>query len=381
VRLALVFPGCFRTGGVERIVWEAARNLSRRNSVTVLADYWEDCGAPAVGYRKVSPIKRPRFLVPLSFSRRATRATANGSYDRVVSFGANCPGGDVLWVSSVHRAWLERSLTSPSLQARGKTLLRYVRPRNTVLLALERRLFGGGDYRTVITVSDRVADDLARLYGVPSAATVTIPNGFSLDEFSPARRLELREDARKEVGLDPDAVALLMVANELPRKGFGVLLDAVAAAGDPRLHVLLVGRVPPNAYREQIERLGLASRVHYLGTSDDVGRCHAAADLFVLPTRYEAACLAIVEALGSGLPVITTDVPGAGDNIRPGVNGLLQADPLDADELAELLRIGLDAERRAAWSAAAPTTVEDLQWPKLMERVQAVLETHGTKAT
>jgi glycosyltransferase involved in cell wall biosynthesis len=83
---------------------------------------------------------------------------------------------------------------------------------------------------------------------------------------------------------------------------------------------------------------------------------------------------AIVEALGSGLPVITTDVPGAGDHIRPGVNGLLQRDPLDAGELAGLLRVGLDPEPRQAWSEAAAASVSDLTWPRLCDRLAALLE-------
>jgi len=373
VKLALVYPGCFREGGVERIVWESARHLGRRHSVTVLADFWQDCGEPSVAYRKVSPRRRPRFVIPLSFARRAARAAAN-DFDRVVSFGVNCPGGDVIWVNSVHRAWLERRLDYSVGSARAKTLLSSVHPRNRILLGLEARMFGGGQYRKVITVSDRVAEDLGRLYGVPREATVTIPNGFSPEEFSPARREELREPVRAELGLEPGDVALLMVANELPRKGFGVLLDAVDRLRDPRVHVLLAGRVAPTAYAEQIERLRLASRVHYLGSMGEVARCHAAADVLVLPTRYEAFCLAIVEALGSGLPVITTDVPGAGDTITPGVNGLLQRDPGDADELAGLLGIALDQAERARWSAAAPETVRELEWPKLLTRVEAVLQ-------
>lgn len=351
MRLALVFTGCFRAGGVERIVWESARHLSRRHDVTVLADYWEDCGAPGVRYEKVSPWRRPWTLKDVTFRLRAAAAVA-GRFDRVLSYGANCPSGDVLWVNSVHRAWLERK--------RGG-VLRSFHPRHRILLSLEKRLFRTRPLGRVVAVSEQVAEDLARLYGVPRHEVLLVPNGYSPDEFSPERRLAFRDEARAAFGFADDDVVLLMVANELRRKGYDVLVEAVAQLDDPRVRVLLVGRAAPSNFPAELV---------YAGPLDDVGFAHAAADLFVLPTRYEAACLAIVEALASGLPVITTDVPGAGDRIAHGENGLLQTDPHDAAELVALLREALAPERRAAWAAAAPASVADLAWPALIDRFE-----------
>ena len=353
MRIALVFTGSFRGGGVERIVWECARHFGARHDVSVLADYWEDCGEPSVTYRKVSPARRLREL---SFMRRAGRAARDGAYDRVVSFGSNCPAGDVIWVNSLHRAWLER---------RGFSL-RSLHPRHRLLLALEAHHFRARRYSRVLAVSERVADDLGRLYGVPRADIDIVPNGFDPGEFSVERRRSRRAEARAELGFAEDDVVCLMVANELARKGFGVLVEAMRLVDDPRLRILLVGRAKPEA-------ASLGDRVTYAGPSADVGRSHAAGDLFVLPTRYEAACLAIVEALASGLPVVTTDVPGAGDLIAPRENGLLQRDPLDPAELAGLLRVALDDEQRAAWSDAAPESVAHLAWPLVLDRAEGLL--------
>lgn len=352
MKIALVFTGSFRGGGVERIVWECARHFGARHEVTVLADYWEDCGEPRVAYRKVSPARRLREL---SFMRRAGRAVREGEYDRVISFGINCPAGDVIWVNSLHRAWLER---------RGFSL-RSLHPRHRLLLALEAHHFHARRYSRVLAVSERVADDLGRLYGVPRGDVDVVPNGYDPGEFSADRRRSLRTEVRAELGFADDDVVCLMVANELARKGFGVLVEAMRLVDDSRLRILLVGRAKPDG--------DLGGRVTYAGPSADVGRSHAAGDLFVLPTRYEAACLAIVEALASGLAVVTTDVPGAGDLVSPGENGLLQRNPLDAVELAALLRIALDDERRAAWSDAAPGSVAHLAWPLVLERAEGLL--------
>lgn len=374
MRVALTYPGCFPQAGVERIVWESARHLSSGHKVTVYADYWErDESFADVTFKKVAPRKRPEALLPISFFRRATAAVAGDAQDVMVAYGVNCPTGGVAWVNSVHRAWLERKRDVSAGRERAGALLRFAHPRHRALLALESRHFRERRYRKVITVSDQVAADLARLYDVPLEDTVTINNGYSPESFSPERRAALREESRAALRLPADAVVTVMVAHELERKGFGVLLEAVAKVDDPRLHVVLAGRIPPTAYDAQMDRLKLSPRVHYVGPVSDVGRCHAVADAFVLPTQYEAFCLAIIEALGSGLPVVTTDVPGAGDAIMHGVNGLLQQDPLDARELAGLLERLLDDRRRAEWSRGAAASATAYQWPSLLAKAERVL--------
>ena len=68
-------------------------------------------------------------------------------------------------------------------------------------------------------------------------------------------------------------------------------------------------------------------RVRWNGPQPDIAPWYAAADLLVLPTRYEPFGNVIVEALACGLPVITTALAGASSAVVPGVNGLLQQDP------------------------------------------------------
>jgi glycosyltransferase involved in cell wall biosynthesis len=355
VKVGLVFTGSFRGGGVERIVWEVARKLAGRHEVTVFAHYWEESDNPAVRYERVGPLRWPKPLIPLEFARLSTEAVRRHDLDRVVSLGVNCPAGDILWAHSVHAAWLER-------KGRAVALARRLRPVDAALLALERDRYGRRRYTRMIAVAEGVARDLERLYGVPREDVDVLPNGFDPEEFSSERRLALRAEERAGLGLADDDVAVLIVANELQRKGLPVLLDAVERVGDPRLKVLLAGRVDPRD-----------DRVRWLGAVADVGRAHAAADLFVLPTQYEAACLSIIEALGSGLPVITTVVPGAGDRITPGENGLLQHDPHDAAELAGLLTAALDPAAREAWSEAAPASVAELTWERICDRLEEIL--------
>ena len=112
---------------------------------------------------------------------------------------------------------------------------------------------------------------------------------------------------------------------------------------DPTVKLLGAGHVAPDAdpYRSLIERLGLTDRLQWVGSSSDVALLHAASDAFVLPTRYEPWGLVIVEALGSGLPVVTSRLAGAALTVEDGKTGRLLRDPEDPVELAEALRWAL----------------------------------------
>jgi UDP-glucose:(heptosyl)LPS alpha-1,3-glucosyltransferase len=374
--LGLVFLGCHRRGGVERLVYEAARHFSGEHDVTVYACSFESTGLEGISKVRIDLGPRtPRLLRLADFSRRVRQEVHTHSHDHLISFGVAPVGADVLWVNSVHAAWLERRDRVPGDRIRSSPLRRYL-PRHQGMLAMERRYFTRSQARLALVVSDKVAADLERLYGFPRQRSVIVPNGYDSGEFAPGIAAEGRAAVRDELGIPQEAVVLLLVANELSRKGFSVLLEAVAALGDPRVHVLLVGRAAPSPYSEKIRALGLADRFRYGGSRTDMGRVHGAADIFVLPTRYEAFSLAVVEALASGLPVITTNVPGARDLVIDHCNGRLQQDPTSSEELTLLIRDALNDHRYRKWATGAAGSVRDHTWPKLLDRaLDAMLRT------
>jgi glycosyltransferase involved in cell wall biosynthesis len=146
-------------------------------------------------------------------------------------------------------------------------------------------------------------------------------------------------------------------------------LRAMAACKDLPFRLDVVGRADPGPFMELTTQLGLTTRVHHHGSSNDVGRYMAAADLFVLPTQYEPFGLVIVEALASGLPTITSRLAGAAEAVRHGSNGLLLDDPLDVEELASHLRTAASADL-AEWSASAAASVHRFRIDQTLPRVE-----------
>jgi UDP-glucose:(heptosyl)LPS alpha-1,3-glucosyltransferase len=372
MKIALVFPGVHKRGGVERSAWEAARLWKESHEITLIAADVDGSDLDGVEIRRVPDANRSLWR----FGRAARGLYRLDEFDHVISFGVQPVPATVLWVNSVHRAWLEASRRFPGASRLKHPLLRYVLPWHLERLLLERRYFTAPGPTNVVVVADAVGQDVTRLYGVKQELVQTVHNGFDPAEFDPSRRARDRAAARVRWGLPDDAVVLCMVANELPRKGFDVLVKALAAVSDARLHILLAGTADPVSYSDLVDRLGLRDRVHWIGQQSDVGLVHAAADAFVLPTKYEAFCLAIVEALASGLPVVTTDVPGAGDLISHGRNGLLQRDPNDVVELASLLAVISDDSERARLGEGARPSVEHLTWERLLTDALESLGAH-----
>ncbi len=176
-----------------------------------------------------------------------------------------------------------------------------------------------------------------------------------------ARRSELQAEVRAELGVRPDQVLVMTVANLRPEKGYDVLLDTVRLLADRNLpvHVAAVGRGPlEDDLRRQQVALGLADRLQFLGQRDDVLRLLAGSDVFVLASRQEGLPVSLMEATSMGMPIVATAVGGVPQVIADEVDGLIVppgAPVLLADALERLVtdpdlrrRLGQAAKEKSA---------------------------------
>ncbi len=165
---------------------------------------------------------------------------------------------------------------------------------------------------------------------------------------------------REGVGAAPGTLLVAGAGHVAHRKGFDLLLDAVAALADPGVRVVVAGSGPEEgALRERAARLGIADRVSWLGHRDDVPAVLAACDVFVLSSRNEGMANVMLEAMAAGTPVVaadvsgveralgaTADAPPAGWIVPPEDAAALAA--ALGGVLADLRSGGGEAERRAA---------------------------------
>ena len=372
MKIALAFPGCHRRGGVERVMLECANFLDERDHEThVYASDW-DKQALRAGVRRhhVATPKRPSVAHVLGFARQSAKALrrARPQFDIVGGFGVSCPGAHVVWVQSVQAAWLEISRSRRDWKGRLKQNLN---PFHPLIIQMEKRVYGGKKYCHLVALSETVKNDLMRFYNVPAADITVIPNGFSPSEFNPERRANERAAMRRKLGYDDSQRVVIFAANELERKGFGPLLRAIASLNDERVCLLAVGRLDAQAYAPEIARLKMTGRVHFSGPTSDVASFYAAADVFALPTQYEAWGLVIVEAMACGLPVVTSRLAGASIAVREGENGHLLDDPDDVESIARFLKPLLDGKHQTAREIS--DSVSEYAWSRVLLRYENVL--------
>jgi len=311
----------------------------------------------------------PAFLRPLLFAIQSRWAVCSAGYNVLGAFGVQSPPDGVFWVQSVHRAWIEISAKRRSFSGRLK---QRCNPFHAVALGLERHYFGGKRYRKLIALTEDVRADLMRIYGVPAEHIVVIPNGFSREEFNLARCRLLRPEMRRKYGFSDSDRVIAFVANEMERKGFIPLLQAVALLGDPTVRVLAAGRLDPRACATEIARLGLTRRVTFTGPTNDVAAsCYSAADLFALPTSYEAWGLVIVEAMACGLPALTSRLAGAAIAIEEGSTGRLLDDPRDIEEIAKELQPLLNGEHSSR--ETIEKSVGQYAWDRILLDYERIL--------
>ncbi len=201
-----------------------------------------------------------------------------------------------------------------------------------------------------------VVGELQRRYGVAKKRCRMIPNGVDLERFRPDGRAE----ARRALGLEPNAPMFLFLGHGFERKGLDTALEALSLLSDDGAQLWVAGRDATAVWRARIDSLGLDRRVHLLGEREDTERLLAAADALMLPTRYDAFANVCLEAAASGCPVLTSAPNGAADWL--GESCLCVPDPRDAAGFAKGLEELLDPTRRASLSRAGRSRAEESSW-------------------
>ncbi len=268
-------------------------------------------------------------------------------------------------------AWLvARWLGCPyTITLRG-TILRISRTRLARYQA--RRALRGA--ARVFSVSDSLRQ--VALAMEPDRVPVeVVPNGINLDLFHP----EDRRACRQALGIPADARVLITVGTLNERKGFHRVIEQLPQMlqEQPDLYYLAVGGGSPDGNDERrlralAEQKGVADRVVFTGPvpPERLRYCYSAADLFVLPTRFEGWANVFLEAFACGLPAVATDVGGnrevicsdtLGSLVPFGDGPALRRAILDALAQEWDHAAILDYARRNSWAERIPALVARLQ--------------------
>jgi glycosyltransferase involved in cell wall biosynthesis len=225
-----------------------------------------------------------------------------------------------------------------------------------------------------VAVAEEVAASLEKLYGIRDCQVIS--NGIPTDLY--ANPQAPRKEWRAKEGFKDDDILFVCVARFWPQKNHALLLKSFAQgpASDPRAHLVLVGEGDLRAVlEEQARNLNLAGKVHFLGLRSDIPDVLGATDVFVLSSDYEGNPLSVMEAMASGLPIVSTAAGGVPNLFEAGKEGFLTS-PGDIHGLAKSMNslLKYQTARASMGAAAARRAQENFDLSKMVRAYEQVYE-------
>jgi glycosyltransferase involved in cell wall biosynthesis len=361
----------YRFGGAERYAAAVVEALAARHEVHVFAQEIEHAW-PGVSYHRVSrPIRKPRWLNQLWFAFETWRQTRKG-FD-VVHSHENTWHGDL---QTVHVRPFRTGLfhNRHGLRRTLKWVSLFTSPRLLTYWCLEAARFRPRAGKCMVATSAQVQDEIVHAYPAAAACTQVIAPGVN----PPDRQIDAAM-ARQQLGLPAQRPLALFVGNDYAKKGLATLLQALVQV--PGLDLAVAGsaqHIP--AFERQAQQLGLAGRLHFLGSLPDVSPAYCAADLLVHPTTEDTYAMVVLEAMAHGLPVIVSGIPycGIAAELRHGHDALILSDPRDADGLAQhLQQLLASCELQETLKTAGLAFAQQRSWSAVADQHDALLQKLG----
>jgi UDP-glucose:(heptosyl)LPS alpha-1,3-glucosyltransferase len=341
-----------RSGGAERYTGNLAAGLAREgHDVHVFCRH----GRPSqngIAVHVIPTIKYPKYLRLLTFVRGVKKHVRKEDFDIIHGLVHN-PGVTVLNShTGIEQSWFagdDRSRESAAALLWGR-IVRFFSPRRHLILSLQRQQYRDPGVRAIISHSDKIKNDIMRYHGVKGDRIEVIYNGLDIRQFNPGNRAMYRESTRKKLGLTEDEIMILTVTNNYRLKGIFPairMLPALARRVDKPFRLIIAGRDDAGPYQEEAERLGVSDRVVFMNFVEDITPLYAAADIFMLLTFYDTCANVNVEAIASGLPVVTTKDAGSHVFVKSRDMGWVVDDPRDHEAVSEAVSYYFTREARA----------------------------------
>lgn len=355
MKIAVIRQKYVNYGGAEQFVSEYTTYLANAgHNIHIFANQWSSSNHPNIQVHPVRAIKLNSFIRTLSFASFAARAVRAESFDIVQSH-------ERTWFQDVyragdgcHREWLEkRAHYLPSVKKFSFRFNLF----HQLVLKLEKEIFESGKCKKIIAISDMVKRDILKHYQLPEDRIEVVYNGVRLDRFHPDNKNRFRKEVRKRFGISDDEVMILFVGSGFERKGLEYLVKAVQHLERKNWRLVLVGKGKWKRYLSFASQENRKKIIH-LDPIDEIETLYASADMFVLPSIYEPFGNVNLEALASGLPIITSRNCGAAEIITPKKEGIVLQEPSDAKEIAVAIDYLMDPGIREQMGQSARELAE-----------------------
>lgn len=343
MKIAFCLFKYFPFGGLQRDFIRIAKECVRRgHSVKVYTMKWEGeldpvlpvCILPSKGWQNHTRSK--------NFVKDLQNELLDHHYDLVFGFN-KIPGLDVYYAADT--CFLAKA---EKKHGRWYQLL----PRYRQLAAYEHAVFAKNKKTQILLISKAEQSKFTEHYQTELSRMHLLPPGIARDRIASPDSAHTRMETRREFKLNDEELLLLMIGSGFKTKGLDRIIQGMADLPQNiqnRTTLFVVGEGHAAEFKKQAQHLNIAKRVHFLGGRDDIPRLLLAADLLVHPAYNENTGTVLLEAIVSGLPVLTTDVCGYADYVNSANAGMVLSSPFKQDEFNQALQIMLLSENRTSW--------------------------------
>ncbi|MGD0305328.1 MAG: glycosyltransferase family 4 protein [Candidatus Acidiferrales bacterium] len=379
-RVAVVSPFLDNAYGTERIVIRWITALADEFDIHIYSQRVQDVDLSKFTWHRVPALPGPHILNYLfwyfanQIARAWDRAFRGLKPDIVFSPGVNCPDADVISVHIVFAEFVRQSaveLQFSRAPLSAWTRLLHRRLYYRLITFLESRVYRQSTNYLVL-IANKTAADLKRFYNRTERCLV-LYLGLDHSVFNEPRRLAAREKARAELSIGANEFVVLLVGNDLRKKGMRALIEAMKALHDSRVRLLVATRDDVAPFAGAARDAGVADRIRFCPPRKDVDYYYAAADAYAGPSLEDTFALPPVEAMASGLPTLVSRENGTVEIIEHGVNGLILENPADSATLAGMMRQLADDPAFASRIAAkGAETARQFTWERNVDDVRAI---------
>jgi len=289
------------------------------------------------------------------------------NYDRVVGFN-KIPGLDIYYAAD------------PCLQSKLKdknTAWIKMLPRYRVLLANEYAVFAPEQKTKILLIAEKQKTEFVKYYKTPTTRFYLLPPGINQDFIAPNNSAQIREQLRKKHQLTEDNFLLLFVGSGFKTKGLDRVLIGLAklpSSIKQQVKLFIIGQDHEKDFFRQAKTLNIADKIQFLGGRSDVRDFMLAADLLVHPARSENTGTVLLEALASGLPVLTTDVCGYAHYIATANCGIVLPSPFEQNIFNQKIAEMLISQDKITWKNNGISFAKNNDLYHLPERAAALIE-------
>ncbi len=339
----------------------------------------------SVNFLKISKTPIVKSFMFASSSNRKLKRTrdlmhadiTHANLPLVPNFAVPPNFGKVL-ISTVHSTWKGeakaiRGEPYSRLNANEKFMMSF----NWFLRIFEKKMMEHSN--KLIAVSDFTRKELLNYYNVREEKIRVIHNGVDTIKFQPAKD---KRRVKEQLGFNPDELAIVSVGRLYARKGLFTLIESMPSILKrfPNAKFIISGKGQSNETQKLVsyaQSLGVRDNIIFTGYFPDakLPKLYQSADVFAFSTFYEHHPFAVLEALSTGLPVVTNRIGGIPETIEDGKNGFL-CQPFNHKQFSDRILYLLEHPSEASEMSfqARKTILERFDWRIIVKKVLKVYE-------